>query len=76
MTVKVGSAIELKDLTAVTGGPAIPGVAAVTVEGVPGLAAVASVFTATLRTSAWDTQVSRRLFKIYLLSRQISLKQS
>lgn len=63
VTVKVENAIELEALTAVTGGPAIPGVAAVTVEGAPGLAAVASVFTVTLRASAWDTQVSTHRFK-------------
>lgn len=48
MTVEVENAIELEALTAVTGGPAVPGVAAVTVEGAPGLAAVTSVFTVTL----------------------------
>lgn len=60
--VKVENAIELEALTAVTGGSAIPGVAAVTVESAPRLAALAAVFTVTLRASAWDTQASRRLF--------------
>lgn len=59
--------MELEALTAVTGGPAIPGVAAVTVEGAPGLAAAASVFTVTLRASARDTQVSTHLLKTHLL---------
>lgn len=67
VTVKEENAMELEALTAVTGGPAIPGVAAVTVEGAPGLAAAASVFTVTLRASAWDTQVSTQLLKTHLL---------
>lgn len=67
VTVKEENAMELEALTAVTGGPAIPGVAAVTVEGAPGLAAAASVFTVTLRASARDTQVSTHLLKTHLL---------
>lgn len=65
---KVKDAIELEALTAVTGGPAIPGVAAVTVEGAPGLAAVASVFTVTLRASAWDKSVHTTLRLTFCLN--------